>query len=74
MDGNEDQGLGKMTGNPVVSFDRAKGWNLFLAVFHTDRAARMETTARRRIDGAWNVTREDDPILFPFGVGYRRCC
>ena len=34
MEVNEGQGLCKMAGNPVAFFDLAKGWNLFLAVFH----------------------------------------
>jgi hypothetical protein len=34
MDVNEGQGLCKMAGNPVASFDLAKGWNFPLAVFY----------------------------------------
>src|SRR4030042_3534322 len=36
MDVNEGRGLCKMAGDPVAFFDLAEGWNLFLAVFHTD--------------------------------------
>jgi hypothetical protein len=31
-----------MAGNPVAFFDLAKGWNLFLADFHTDGTSGMK--------------------------------
>jgi hypothetical protein len=62
MEVNKGQGLGKMAGNPVASFDFAKGWNFPLAVFHTDGTSRMEIAAGWKGNRAGNLSSEDNPL------------
>ncbi len=39
---------------------------------HDLRAAGVEAAARRRVDGAGHVAREQNPIFLPQGIGHRR--
>jgi hypothetical protein len=70
--GSEDL-FGKETRSKMLLSYFSKGGVLLFADILCVKAACMKPAPRRRVNGAGNVARENDPFLFPSGIRHWRC-